>query len=215
MFFHVPLSHSINLDWIFSSRFALAVTQKHQSPLKRCEEREETGFFSAFCLYILADCRLASRTWHCLYVWEREPPPPLQITWNSSVGTKWLWGDIRNWNVWVRGALLAAIFSLSQCAEAKKKRPFSRQLDFKWNTADESPHQEGVCGTMLGFVPQTLFADVFGELCPAVVGRCGKNTDASVWYGVKMLSEFWGQCCQNKCWWTWLKISCKGSRWRR
>lgn len=45
MVFYVPLSHGINLGWIFFNSFALAVAQKNQSPLKGCEEREETGFF--------------------------------------------------------------------------------------------------------------------------------------------------------------------------
>lgn len=50
MVFYVPVSRSINLGSIFSNKFVLAETQKNQSPLKGCEEREETGSFSAWCL---------------------------------------------------------------------------------------------------------------------------------------------------------------------
>jgi len=40
--------------------------------------------------------------------------------------------------------------------------------------ADKFLQQEGARGAMLVSVPQAPFADVSGDHCPAVVGRCGK-----------------------------------------
>lgn len=117
----------------------------------------------------------------CLKGTNTPPPPPrtqLQITWSISVGTKWLWGNIRIQNAWVWDAFLTVIFQFLSVRKRTKGLPQgSLNLSIRWNVADECLQQEG---TLLVSVPQDPFADVSGEYCPAVVGRCGKTTDTSV-----------------------------------
>lgn len=190
MVFHVPLSRGVNLDWIFSNRFALAVTQKNQSPLKRCEEREETGFFSACCLQLLAECSLASRTWHCLCVLERETPHTTAESMEQQGGD---WGAV-GWHqnlkcVGLRGTP-GCHFSLSQCAEAKKALSQGSLILSVSETRQMNPlsrrEHVGPCWS----------------LCPKPSLQMFLESSAQLWWGgvektLTHLFDVVSKCCQN------------------
>lgn len=112
------------------------------------------------------------------------PPPPPHTTADNvehQCGDQMVWGGIRIQNAWVWDAFLTVVFQFLSVLKRTKGLPQgSLNLSIRWNMADESLQQEG---TLLVSVPQAPFADISGEHCPAVVGRCGKTTDTSVWNG--------------------------------
>lgn len=155
-------------------------------------------FFSACCLQLLANCRLTSRTWHCLCVFEREPPPTTadnaEHQCGDCVALRWH----QNLKCVGLGCTPGCHFSLPQCAEAKKGISQGSLILSISETRQMNPLNRREHVVPSGLSAPNPLCRCFWRALPSCGGRCGKNTETAVWYSVKMLSEFWGRCCQNK-----------------